>query len=175
MSSKSEIREICREKIAKITEKREKSFKLREALLPLLNSYNRIALFASLDTEIDTFSLIQTLLEEGKIIYLPKVEGKDINFYQITSLDGLVVSKDKYHIREPKGDNPVNPKDIEIIVCPGVAFDKSNHRLGHGKGYYDRYLQKTSAYKVGVCYQEQLLEEIPFDDYDIKMDEVYAF
>ena len=175
MFTKSEIRAICREKLASITRKQEKSFKMKEELLPLLKGYNHIALFASLTDEIDTFPLIEALLKQDKIIYLPKAEGNDLNFYQITRLEDLEISKDKYHIRQPKGGNPVNPKDIEIIICPGVAFDKHHNRLGHGKGYYDRYLSKCSTYKIGVCYIEQLFDEIPADKYDIKMDEVYAY
>ena len=175
MFTKSEIRAICREKLASITRKQEKSFKMKEELLPLLKGYNHIALFASLTDEIDTFPLIEELLKQDKIIYLPKAEGNDLNFYQITRLEDLEISKDKYHIRQPKGGNPVNPKDIEIIICPGVAFDKHHNRLGHGKGYYDRYLSKCSTYKIGVCYIEQLFDEIPADKYDIKMDEVYAY
>ena len=175
MLSKNEIREICREKLAKIAEKEEKSFRLREELLPILSRCNHIAIFASLKDEIDTFPLIEALLKLDKSIYLPRVEKQDINFYQIHSLDELKVSDNKYRIREPQGDNPVNPNELEVIVCPGVAFDNNNNRLGHGKGYYDRYLLTCSAYKIGICYKEQLFIEIPTNDQDIKMDEVYAY
>ena len=62
---------------------------------------------------------------------------------------------------------------IELVVVPGMAFDKQGHRLGRGKGYYDRLLPKlTNAYKLGVCFPYQYIEEVPTDEHDIRMDEV---
>lgn len=57
-----------------------------------------------------------------------------------------------------------------MIIVPGVAFDNNNNRLGRGKAYYDKLLKESKSYKVGVCFDFQLIEEVPVDEYDIKMD-----
>ena len=173
--NKKEIRKTCLERVSKITDRPKRSFIMKSEMVELLSKYQNIALFASLETEIDTFPLIEELLKNGKNIYLPKTNGKEMDFYLIHSLDELVESKDKYKVKEPSVGNPVDPSIFDIIICPGVAFDKNNNRLGHGQGYYDRYLSRCSAFKIGLCYKEQLLDEIPVDEYDIKMDHVYAY
>ena len=172
---KEEIRKTILEKVNDITDRSKRSFSMKDELLKVLSSYQRIALFVSLDNEIDTVPLIEALLELGKDIYLPRTNGIDMDFYQVTDLSHLEISKDNYKVREPVGGMPIDPNSLEVIVCPGVAFDKNNNRMGHGKGYYDRYLARTNAYKIGVCYKEQLLDEIPIDKYDIKMDKVFIY
>lgn len=148
---------------------------MRDDLLKVLSKYHHIALFASLDSEIDTFPLIEELLKAGKIVYLPKTSGDELDFYKVDDLSSLVVSKDRYKVREPNGGDIVDPRTFDVIICPGVAFDKNSNRMGHGKGYYDRYLNKCSGYKIGVCYQEQLLDEIPVDEHDVRMDAIKAY
>lgn len=172
---KSIIRKTSLERVSKITDRSKRSFLMMSEMVELLSSYQDIALFASLDTEIDTFLLIEELLKVGKNVYLPKTKGKEMDFYLIHSLDELVESKDKYKVREPSKGDPIDPELIDVIVCPGVAFDRSNNRMGHGQGYYDKYLSRCLAYKIGICYREQLFDEIPADEHDIKMDRVYAY
>ena len=65
-----------------------------------------------------------------------------------------------------------DPSEIELIIVPAVAFDRNGNRLGRGKGFYDRLLQTTSATKIGVGYDFQLIEEIPAEPHDIPMDMV---
>ena len=61
---------------------------------------------------------------------------------------------------------------IDLVIVPGVAFDRDKSRLGRGKGYYDRYFINKRIVKIGVCFDFQLLESIPIDSFDIKMDKV---
>ena len=174
-STKKDIRKTCLERVKNITDRSKRSFIMKGEMVEFLSSYQNIALFASLEMEIDTFPLIEELLKEGKNIYLPKTRGKEMDFYLIHSLDELVESKDKYKVKEPSKGKPADPSIFDIIICPGVAFDRSNNRMGHGQGYYDKYLSRCPAYKIGLCYKEQLLDEIPTDEYDVKMDRVYAY
>ena len=58
------------------------------------------------------------------------------------------------------------------VIVPGVIFDSNNNRMGFGKGYYDRFLKDKKCYKIGICFKEQITDNLPIDDYDIKMDEV---
>ncbi len=75
-----------------------------------------------------------------------------------------------YGIAEPSKGTPVDPKDLDVILVPLVAFDEALHRLGHGKGYYDRFLQKTQALKIGIAYEVQKEKDIPVTDEDVPMD-----
>jgi len=95
-------------------------------------------------------------------------------FYYITNLHDLNIGK--FGILEPKNKEFPAKFDItanRIIICPGMAFDKSLNRLGRGKAYYDKFLQKyRSKFTgiIGVCYKELLFDSIPADEYDQKMD-----
>ena len=74
---------------------------------------------------------------------------------------------------EPTGEVFDNYTDIDLAVIPGVAFDKDGNRMGRGKGYYDRLLPKLgNTYKIGICLPFQLVEKIPTDEHDVRMDEV---
>lgn len=96
----------------------------------------------------------------------PRVEESHLSF---------VASKEfsvgKYGIEEPRGGKVVAAEDIQGFLVPGVAFDKSGTRLGRGKGYYDRALNKTPGFLVGVCFGFQIYEgELPYVSSDVKMD-----
>ena len=130
----------------------------------------RIALYASLKDEVSTDELIQHSFQVGKRVYLPKVVDDDLQFYEIGENESFV--KSVFHVMEPVGDASKLMKDVDLIIVPGVAFDEENHRMGFGKGYYDRFLEKQKVYKIGVCFREQRVKEILHDSHDISMDEV---
>ena len=79
-----------------------------------------------------------------------------------------------FGIDEPIGNVYDNPEKIDLIVVPGVAFDKKNNRLGRGKAYYDKLLKTANTFKVGICFDFQLIDSVPVDKYDIKMDLVIS-
>ena len=79
-----------------------------------------------------------------------------------------------FHIEEPTGDNTVSPEEIELVVVPAVAYDRQGNRLGRGKGFYDRLLATTRATKIGVAYEFQIVDEIPCEPHDVKMDMVIS-
>lgn len=120
--------------------------------------------------EVGTDAIIEELLAQGKRVYLPRVEGDAIRFYRIRSLSGLILSA--FGIREPQPIEPIDAKEAEVIVCPGLAFDKAGNRLGYGGGYYDRYLKDCPAKRIGICFKEQLVEAIPCKENDVPMDAV---
>ena len=82
--------------------------------------------------------------------------------------------KGSYGIEEPIGDVVKDYDRIELAIIPGVGFDLQGNHLGRGKGYYDRLLPKLKAYKIGICFQFQVIEPIPFESFDIPMDEVWT-
>ncbi|MCQ2772836.1 MAG: 5-formyltetrahydrofolate cyclo-ligase [Bacilli bacterium] len=134
-----------------------------------------ISIFVSIGTEIDTHPIIDGLLRIGKRVVIPFIYGHDdMVMKEIKSLDELV-RVGKYEIEEAPATNAiVKPEDIDLIIVPGLAFDDANYRLGYGGGYYDRYLKKTKAYSLGICFSEQTVEELPHDDLDVPLDNVFV-
>ena len=135
------------------------------------NNAKVVGVYYSTEDEVDTSFVINRLLHNRKIVCFPKVEGDVINFYKINSTSDL--NHIGIHgIKEPSGDTftLVNPMDIDLFIVPGIAFDKELNRLGHGKGYYDKYLALSKGYKIGVCFSSQMTDHLTVDEHDIKMD-----
>lgn len=130
--------------------------------------------FHSYGSEISTLELIAEGLRQGKKVFLPRVEGEEIHFYRITSLDQ--VTEGYRGIPEP-ADNGERYEYTEelaqktLLIMPGVAFDAAKNRLGYGKGFYDRYLADKEALamrSIGICYQCQMVEQVPSREQDIR-------
>lgn len=137
---------------------------------PLFKSANIILLYHSLPDEVHTHDFL-TKWQAKKQLLLPVVVGDELELRRFSSPNDLQVGA--YNIQEPVGECFNDFSTIELVVVPGMAFDKQGHRLGRGKGYYDRLLPKlTNAYKLGVCFPYQYIEEVPTDEHDIRMDEV---
>jgi len=132
-----------------------------------------IGLYSSFFSEVDTLRLIETALKDGKIVALPKVCDKELKFYRISKIEDLI-SGGAFGIKEPKKniENLIAKNNIDLIIVPGICFDKAKNRIGFGKGYYDRYLaNENNIIKIGICFDEQVREEdIPVGDFDIRMD-----
>ena len=79
-----------------------------------------------------------------------------------------------FNILEPCGKPFFNYEEIDVAIIPGMGFDKTGNRLGRGKGYYDRLLPQIPAPKVGICFPFQLIEEVPAEAFDFRMDTIIA-
>ena len=132
-----------------------------------------VAAYKSLESEVDTALLIKHALKNKKIIALPKVVENEIEFYKINSLNAKLI-KSKFGVEEPEGtqEDYVLSNKIDLIIVPGICFDKENNRLGFGKGYYDRYLKTSTANSIGICFKEQIVDCVPTTSYDIKVKKV---
>lgn len=137
--------------------------------------------YISYRSEVETESLIQDALSQGKKVYCPKVEGDEMNFYEIFSMQD--VEEGYCGIREPQGKKerkfvPGLARGGKcLMILPGSAFDEERNRMGYGKGYYDRYLERNGdgcggIKLIGVCFSCQLQKRIPADSYDKKADMV---
>ena len=152
----------------------EKSMQIGAKLVEceLWQEAKHIFTYVSFSSEVDTQLLILQALRQKKKVAVPKSypEGK-MDFYFISSLEELVETDTG--ILEPVGGFfRATPKKGDLILVPGIAFDRSCRRIGYGGGYYDRYLETCPATKIGLCYQEQLAPVIPAEPHDIKMDAV---
>lgn len=133
---------------------------------------NVIAVTMSAFPEVDTKPLIEALWQQGKRVAIPKCTPKtrDMHFYEIESFNGL---KQTYgHLYEPNEQlhTYVAPEAIDVIIVPGVVYNKEGYRIGFGGGYYDRYLPKTNAYKIAMAFREQLQPSIPLEPHDCAVD-----
>ncbi len=129
--------------------------------------------YVSAKGEVDTHSLLERIAAE-KTLTVPYCMDDYGNMIcvKISSLSDLTCGR--FGILEPKNPIPFNKKEIDFVIVPGVAFDKEGYRIGYGKGYYDRFLQDISPYKLGVCQKEFYVDSLPHDEYDIKMDKIMA-
>ncbi|MDA3954807.1 MAG: 5-formyltetrahydrofolate cyclo-ligase [Bacteroidales bacterium] len=173
---KKEIRKQIKKlnDVVSIEDKKSKSkniFKQIEDLNEFVKS-EIIMLYWSMNDEVYTHDFIQKWANTKQII-LPSVKGDKLELKFFTGIDDLVKG-DSYGIGEPSGEIITNSDKIDLIIVPCVAFDKQNNRLGRGKAYYDKLLTTTKAYKIGVCFDFQLLDSVPVDVHDVKMDIVIA-
>jgi len=109
---------------------------------------------------------------KSKTLLLPRMVGPDI---VPVVFGGTLVKEPILGVEEPQGEEYRQIDMINVILVPGVAFDRDGNRLGRGKAFYDKFLRSTHALKVGVCFEEQLAEKIPTDHHDLPMDKVVSF
>lgn len=143
----------CAENNIKITQK------IKE--LPQFKKAETVMLYMPIKGEAD----VTGLLSEDKLFLLPVTEGDSMYPSAIGELE-----KGDFNVPVPKVKRVFEKAKIDIVIVPGVAFDKKFNRMGFGKGYYDRFLSDITALKIGVCHSFQLLDEIPSEEHDIKMD-----
>ena len=132
-----------------------------------------VLLYYSMPDEVDTHALVEQLVSMGKTVVLPKIIGEGLlELRRYTGLQDLA-AEPVFHILEPIGERYTNYEKIDVAMIPGLAFDTQGHRLGRGKGYYDRLLPLLkNTYKIGVCFGFQKVEAVPTEPWDITMDEV---
>ncbi len=140
--------------------------------LPEFTSAKTVLIFWSMDDEVDVRDFIAKWADRKKFI-LPSICGDELSLKEFAGVEKLIAG-DLYSIPEPEG-KPFNEfNEIDLVIVPGVAFDRNNNRLGRGKGYYDRILSqlKGKTPLIGICYDFQMVEEIPTEPHDVKMDGV---
>ena len=128
-----------------------------------------IAITISNQPEVDTTFIIEQLWKMNKQVVVPKCIPKErsMKFYAIDSF--LETERSFNNILEPIVEitEPVKKADIDVIVVPGVVFDKEGYRIGFGGGYYDRYLQDFHGSRIAVAFNEQIMNEVPKESHDL--------
>jgi 5-formyltetrahydrofolate cyclo-ligase len=175
---KKELRRYIREQKRHFTPQQlgEMSLDIMSSLLShsQIQKADSVLMYHSLPDEVDTHSALDKLLAMGKKVLLPKVvSDTEMTIHEYTGKESLQPSE-PYGILEPTTPElSIINCQLSIAVVPGMAFDRQGHRLGRGKGYYDRFLsQIPNIYKIGVCFPFQMLESIPSESTDVVMDEV---
>lgn len=127
--------------------------------------------FVSNRYEIDTALIIQHALTHGKRVAVPRCvkEAPEIDFYSIKSMNDL--EPGSYGIPEPSLEKCEKTDEFSEGLCivPALAFDRNGYRLGFGKGYYDRFLMRFQEKTVGICYDDDIFDNLPHGKYDRKV------
>lgn len=139
---------------------------------PRIIDSRTILVYSALPDEVPTQALLDLLVKQGKTVLLPRViSDTDMELRCYTGRHDL--QEGAYGILEPNGALFTDYDTIDVAIVPGMAFDTEGHRLGRGKGYYDRFLARVPyLYKIGLCFSWQIVDCVPHDEHDIVMDEV---
>ncbi len=145
---------------------------------------DEILVYSAIRSEVDLTTFCHKAWKDGKVLFFPRVFGEQMEFYRVDSMSQLI--RGSFSVMEPrlKEDADPNNEDMPIageawtegrsektpVLVPGVAFSRQGARLGYGKGFYDRYLAvHPSLVPIGVCFDEQLTEQICADEHDYPM------
>ena len=143
--------------------------------LPSYQEATWVYCYITTQSEVDCIPIIQQAFNDGKKVAVPKVIDKDMEFYEISSLDECV--EGTFHILEPISSHKVVPEQGKktLILVPGLAYDYEKNRMGYGKGYYDRYFHKygeENFERIAIAYDLQIVKEIPSEPLDVRVDKI---
>lgn len=200
MTEKEKIRKEIKEKLNATSEdyRKEASAKIalnalnipelkeqkRTGFLGLKKTEKTVLAYCSVGNEPSTLALIDSLLKSGRKVCLPLCTDLDEEGHRtgafdamearvITSFDDLTAGA--YGIPEPKADTELVPaEEIDIVILPCVGCDRQCRRIGHGAGYYDKYLTtvRKDCFTMALCYEEALADELPSEEHDVPVDAV---
>ena len=169
---KKSARKIAKTNISKLSapQKEWASGAIADAIsgLEAFKRAHKVFIYLGTESEPDTQEIVGLALMAEKVVCVPRVYGDEMKAIAITPFTNFKTNK--WGILEPVGSHSVDDPDLAIV--PMVAFDGLN-RVGHGKGYYDRFLPRIPrAYKIGICFDFQKTAHVPTDAHDVIMDEV---
>ena len=171
---KNQIREQNKSKRRAMSkdEAREKSKAAARAFTEceIYKNAKQIMVYLPLGNETDTRDVVLAAFRDGKSLVLPVTDTKTGIITPCIYEKDTELIKGEFSVSEPESIVPADMSKTDVVLVPGIAFDKSGNRVGFGKGCYDRLLKDTTAVKVGFCYDFQICDEIPACDHDVKMD-----
>lgn len=174
--TKKELRTEIKNKISCLSEeyKKDSSEKIARAVIPSpeFSRAQSVFIYVSTENEPDTSLIIEEALKSGKCVFVPKCIGKGIMIPVEITRDTVFI-KGYMGISEPRDyDREIKITEIDLSVIPCLSANFKGERLGHGAGFYDRFLVKVKTVKMCLCFSELISPEIPTDEYDIIMNAV---
>jgi 5-formyltetrahydrofolate cyclo-ligase len=173
---KSDLRSAMRWQLKKITEEKRASdsTKICASLerQDFFKNAASILFFAPLPEEPDLWPLLSDVLASKKLVALPCFDSENESYVprRVGDIHVEIISG-KFGIREAAPTCVAIPlQDLDLVLVPGVAFDSNGHRLGRGKGFYDRLLRNFTGKKIGVAFDEQIVDAVPAGKNDVRMD-----
>lgn len=162
---KSRIRNWAKDKRKAIQDRALKEEIIHNKATTYIDKASVIAIYHSFQDEVDTHRLIEKMLDKQKRVVCPVIQNDVMVFKEVFSMQDFKVGH--FGVMEPQTKNTVDPKHIDLIFIPMLAFNESLYRVGYGKGYYDKFLKQTSAKRVGLAFESQFINEQFEDEYDI--------
>lgn len=166
---KNQLRKEFKKKRAELSDKKSKSSEICNIFLNSDTYKNAkiILCYCALGSEVDTAEIINQTLKDGKVLALPKCIDNNglLNYYIVNSEDSLI--KGMFGISEPDDScKLLDDFSDSICIVPALSFDRKGYRLGYGKGYYDRFLEKYGGISVGLCYNDLISKDLPINEFD---------
>lgn len=189
-AAKQALRRDIKGRVAALSdaEKRRQSRVVSQKLFshPKYKSCSRIAVFLSMHDEVQTDEIIRDVFKRGKSCFIPRYESHSnhMDMLELHSLQDMeTLPLTSWNIRQPSQDDDSREEalaagGLDLILMPGLGFDRAGNRLGRGKGFYDTYLERCirhprgKPYTIALAYKEQLCQAIPVDHNDVLIDEV---
>ena len=172
---KKELRRIMRQKKREMTTEQihtaSAQLCARFLACPEYQRAETIYAYLPYNQEIRTEAIVLQAFADGKKVAVPKIYGDEMRFLYITDLSQ--VDKGYCGIPEPVADDPVAQDKTALVLMPGLAFDPQGRRIGYGGGYYDKFLRAEPNHPtVALCYDFQMVEYLPVEEFDIPVDRV---
>jgi 5-formyltetrahydrofolate cyclo-ligase len=144
----------------------------RVLALPEVLEADTVMAFWSFGSEVETAPLLDRLREAGSRVVLPRVEGRDV--VAVAHAPGAPVAASSFGAMEPAGAEVVDPIEVDVVIVPGVAFDRLGRRVGYGGGFYDRFLGRTrpGVPAVAAAFALQVVAEVPEGPMDRRVDAI---
>ena len=170
---KKELRRMIREKKRAMTEEQIVAASRRLGALfakhPLYRTARTIYGYLPYNQEVRTVPMLEQAMKDGKRVAVPKCYGEEMRFIYMDDLSK--VEKGYANIPEPIADEPVAEDPTALVLMPGMAFTTDGKRMGYGGGFYDKFLAAEPGHPtVALCYDFQMVEDLPTEDYDIPVD-----
>ena len=170
---KKELRKKIREQKRAMTEEQivAASARLGELFLACVQYKNAKTIYGYLpyNQEVRTVPMLEQAMKDGKRVAVPKCYGEEMRFIYMDDLSK--VEKGYANIPEPIADEPVAEDKTALVLMPGMAFTTDGKRMGYGGGFYDKFLAAEPDHPtVALCYDFQMVEDLPTEDYDIPVD-----
>lgn len=139
----------------------------------LLQRPLKIGLYSPIHSEVQTQKFFEMFVKLGFHPCYPKVEGEEIQFYEVSDLSQLK-PQGKLNIPEPVTKHSTKPVLADYMFVPGIAYDDKGNRLGYGRGFYDRYFAKHKPTTIGLAYDFQIVKDVPLEPHDQSLDYVFT-
>ncbi len=126
-----------------------------------------VMIYLNLPAEAPTGEIVKKILSDGKRVCVPVTENFIITPCEVSKSTTFLTGA--FGVREPSERKTVKAEEIDVCIIPGLLFDRRGNRCGYGKGCYDRFLEGNGCVKIGLCFESQLAESFPSEEYDVKM------
>jgi len=142
--------------------------------LPEFTNASTIHCYVSMNDrrEVDTHTLIRQMLQTDKEVVVPITQFEDgtLRHVKLDSFDDL--RENKWGVLEPEDNQQVPLDELDVVIVPMVAGDMDCNRMGYGKGFYDRFLKDVACPKIGLLFEQNILDQLPVEEFDIALDNI---